>query len=226
MKKTIFSFLMLGMILGLTCDAFAIQIWVRYKDWREQGDMIIYNNTDAKVIVTGSDGWNHKDLLDSSNKNNGPIQPYSLRADPNMPIENDSNNKGFLLLSIESQDGSKVVDDFEIEAKTAHDSTNYELHSDNDSGTQWTFALGEKAVSGAVAIPDDGVYVAQMFNDRYVVTFSVNNEADSPSGNDWTGNTKIILLISNNDEGSFSDDSVDSDWPGSWMGGLGELPAN
>ena len=223
MKKKVFSFLVLGVILGLACDSFAIMIWWRMPEWSETGDMIIYNDTDAKVSVTGSDGWNHQGLLDSGkNNSNLPIGPYSLRLDPNMNIYSDSDNKGYLLVSIQSQDGSKAVDDFKIEAKTAHSYTYYELHTDDDESThKWTFTSGEEAVppgSGAHAIPDDNGYVAQMFNDLYVVSFFANNEADSSSDDTkWTGNSKMILFISKNDEGSFSDDSVDNYQPGTWV---------
>lgn len=217
-KKTVFSFLVLGVICGLTSDSFAIMIWQRQTEWKEKGDMIIYNDTEAKVSVT-SDGWKHAGLLDSYKDNNGPILPYSLRLDPNMNIESNDDNKGYLLVSIQSQDGSKAVYDFKIEAKTAHSYTYYELHTDDDESTHpWTFISGHKAVSGAHAIPDDNGYVAQMFNDLYVVSFFTNNEADNSMDDTiWTGNSKMILFISKNDEGSFSDDSVDSSQPGSWV---------
>lgn len=215
-KKAVFLFLVWTVTCGLPCNASAIMIWEDYKDWSSHGDMIIYNDTDAQVVIEGHDDWSHRDLLNDPN----PMPPYSSKVDTEMDIKNGHNNKGFLRLVIEKMKNSEPVtsDDFQITTDNPHDFTYYVLELPDGNDPQWVFTEGKQAVSGAWAISEDdgkGTYVAQMYNERYVVTFFVNNNLDD-DGSKWTGYTKIILLISKNDKSRFDDESVDSAWPYSW----------
>ena len=218
--KKFFLFLVWAVIFGMACDAFAIMVWVKEKSWNDHGSMLIYNDTDAYIYLDPDDDWD-KDKGSVTEAPN-PIGPYGYKMCKSWNIKHHDQQKGTLHVYIETTEGDKdSADDFKIQASNKDGETCFTLELPSDDNVpQWVFQEKKQDPnSGAWSIyddTDDAGNVGQMYNDRYVVTFFADNYDDKDSF-DYSGDTRIILLISKNGANRFDSGAVKSSTPDSWL---------
>lgn len=211
--KTLVTWIALSAaLLAAPVCSHAIVVWDGGIWESETGNIIVYNDTDAKVTLV-SDDWGHEGLLDPPN----PMEPHSAKADLDCNLRDEDRNHGNLIFKIKDDEGEYT---FLLWAHTdPHGKTWFQLRSDHD------FRSDGVSSSGAVGIDDDGwsddQRVAQLYREAsgkspgYVVSFYACANKDQYYGK-YTGNTRIILYISRNDPGRFNQYSVNSKLPSNW----------
>ena len=230
MKKAIFSFVLVSVLCGLTCDSSAVVVFVdHYADcWSETSNMIVYNETDANISLTGDDNWGHGDITDANN--NGPMKSHTARVDENIELKSSSKNKGNLNGSIKDSDGTYT---FSIGGANPHHYTQFTLTCDSGFTTSPTNdtdqTQDQDPDSGAwpIADPiaDNGKYlgglVSQCYGNGYVITLIGYKNMDNCDSSKYSGNGAVILLITYKWVGSFKTEPVKKAAPDSFVNGVG-----
>ncbi len=166
-------------------NAYPLTVWVSTDQYANSGDFIIYNNT-AYSVTLSSDGWRHGGILTGE-----PIKPNSVRIDSGCSLKG-SDNGGTLTLN--PQGGGTTW--IKIWAYTEK----------SNNGTYWDITTGSSSTgkSGAPPVLTNLGNVVQLLDGNLVYTFFMNLNHDKDNTNYSSGNTKIILVISDWTTGDFS----------------------
>ena len=225
MKKAIFSFMLVSVLCGLTCDSSAVVVYVDHYNgcWSKYSNMIVYNETDANISLTGD---LHGGITDD--KNNGPMKSHTARVDENLDLESSSKNDGTLKGKIEESDGTSYT--FSIGGANPHHYTQFTLTCDsgftksptNDTGQTQDPGSGAWSIADPVADDGDnlGGLVSQCYGNEYVITLIGYKNVDSCDSSDYSGNGAVILLITDKLDGSFKTNPVEDAAPDSFENGV------
>lgn len=169
--------MIISLAVASAANAYPLGVWVSMDEYADHGDFIIYNNT-AYTVELSSDGWKHQDIFAGGN-----IQPYSVRVDSAVSLKG-SDNGG--TLNLYPLGGSATW--IKIHAYT--EKTNNQTYWDITSGSSST------GRTGAPPVLTNSSNVIQLLDGNLVYTFFMNLNHDKGGTNYSSGNTKVVLTIS------------------------------
>lgn len=183
----------------------ALTIWVDTKAYSEYGDFIIYNNTSYNIGLT-SDGWGHGDILKG-----GDIAPYTARVDSNCYLKGSSANSGTLVID-PLLIGTGWIKINAYTEKSANQ-TYWSIRVDNTaSATAKKGAVAPAVVKSSYARPPtvSNNNMIQLVDGPLVYSYFISYNTDGK--NYYTGNTKIVLMISDWTTTDFSQYQATQGW--------------
>lgn len=210
-KLIIYIFLVGSLCFGQVVNVFAVTVYDDYKIWHHNADMTIYNNTAATVSIPLDEGSTWKESTGVYDDPD-PIAAYSARIIQDMDARSGSDQKGMLVIAI--QEEGKPDLQFAIDGTNIHSSHYFVLTM--TVGGKWQDEGDSTSGAKGISEEDDGIFVAQIYNDKYVVTIMSDNNNDTDSLRENSGNSKVIVFISNNEASRFGQSPANSRWPNSW----------